>query len=426
MSHPYAQYLSKHRFVPSIVSLPEKPPEMIVVIPSYMESDLLSSLESLFRCRQPSCCVEVIAVVNHPENASIDTKRQNVESLLKAQKWMQQHNDVKLQFHAIYKPDVPEKVAGVGNARKIGMDEAIYRFLQSGVENGVIISFDADATCDENYLEEIERVFFNGKTVTGASIYYEHPIEGSDYDADVYSGIILYELHLRYLIQALRYAGFPYSYHTVGSSFSVSASAYVKQGGMNRRKAGEDFHFLQKIIPLGKYVEINTTRVIPSARPSDRVPFGTGASISQTVNEGLASLLTYPLEPFEDLKRLFSLVTQFFKASCENIVKQCSSLPRPIRDYLLQNNYLTHIEQANSNSASQASFVKRFFVWFDALKTIQYLNESCRSSYNKQSPEKVAGRLLQSFGYQHIISAKELLHIYRKMERENNYLCTFK
>jgi len=416
-NHPFAQYLAKHNFTPAINSLAEESPRMIVVIPSYNEPALLRSLESLYRCRLPSCFVEVIIVMNHPEHASKDARRQNEESLRDAAHWILQHTSSKLHFHVIYKPDVPEKIAGVGYARKTGMDEAVYHYLRSNVDDGVIIGFDADATCDENYLEEIERTFFGGKQVNGASIYFEHPIEGDEFDASVYEGIVLYELHLRYLNQALRHAGFPYAYHTVGSSFAVSAPAYVKQGGINKRKAGEDFHFLQKIIPLGNYVEINTTRVLPSPRPSNRVPFGTGASISQWMNNGFAALYTYPLEPFEDLKQLFALVPRFFKTNETEVEKLCTPLPYPIQDYLLQNNYLEHISQANANSASPEAFRKRFFSWFDGLKTVKYLNESCRQVYSKQSAQIAAGRLLKKLGYDNIYTARELLYIYRKIER---------
>jgi len=387
---------------------------MIVVIPAFNEPLLLRSLHSLYRCRQPSCFVEVIVVVNHPEQATEDVKRQNEALFCDALHWAKQHSDSRIQFHIVYKPDVPEKIAGVGFARKTGMDEAVCRFLHSGVDDGVIIAFDADSTCDENYFEEIERTFFGGRTVNGASIYFEHPLEGDEYDEVIYEGITLYELHLRYLNRALRYAGFPYAYHTVGSSFAVGATVYVRQGGMNQRKAGEDFHFLQKIIPLGNYAEINTTRVIPSPRQSDRVPFGTGASIRQWMHGGQTALHTYPLEPFEDLKQLFALVPVFFKAQSSDVATRCAALPCPMHDYLLQNDYLKQIAQANANSASCEAFAKRFFGWFDGLKTIQYLNESCRQTYSKQSPEKAAGRLVGKTG----LSAKELLHLYRGIERE--------
>ena len=390
---------------------------MIVVIPSYHEPALLRSLQALQRCRLPLCFTEVIVVVNHPEDAGREAKQQNEVNLREVQQFSNQYNNNRLQFHAIYKPDVPVKTAGVGYARKTGMDEAVYRFLRSGVDDGVIIGFDADSTCDENYFGEIERAFFCGKPVNGASVYFEHPLEGNDFDACVYEGIALYELHLRYLNQALRYAGFPYACHTVGSSFAVSAPAYVRQGGMNQRKAGEDFHFIQKIIPLGNYVEINATRVIPSPRPSCRVPFGTGASIRQWMDHGTVALQTYPLEPFEDLKQLFAFIPLFYKMLPDGVSRQCLSLSCSMQDYLLQNDYLNHIAQANANSASPEAFAKRFFGWFDGLKTIKYLNESCRQKYGKQSVDTAAGSLLQKSGEKYNLPAKELLQIYRKIER---------
>ena len=94
-------------------------------------------------------------------------------------------------------------------------------------------------------------------------------------------GIQLYEDYLHYYKKALDYAGFPDSIYTIGSAFAVRADAYVKQGGMNRRQAGEDFYFLNKLTKLGKITEINDAYVYPSARVSDRVPFGTGAAMNK-------------------------------------------------------------------------------------------------------------------------------------------------
>ena len=37
---------------------------------------------------------------------------------------------------------------------------------------------------------------------------------------------------------------------------AVRADAYLRQGGMNRRKAGEDFYFLNKFMVLGGYGEM--------------------------------------------------------------------------------------------------------------------------------------------------------------------------
>ena len=78
--------------------------------------------------------------------------------------------------------------------------------------------------------------------------------------------IAAYELHLRYYTHGLRFSNLPYSFQTVGSAMAVRCSAYQKQGGMNKRKAGEDFYFIQKIIALGGYSELNSTTVFPVSK----------------------------------------------------------------------------------------------------------------------------------------------------------------
>src|SRR5690606_5551781 len=131
----------------------------------------------------------------------------------------------------------------VGLARKIGMDEALRRLDRAGRLDGVIACFDADCTCDPNYLVEVERFFRENPKAPGCSIYFEHPLSGPA-EPGIYQAVARYELHLRYYIEALRHAGFPHAFHTIGSSMAARASAYLQQGGMNKRQAGEDFYFL--------------------------------------------------------------------------------------------------------------------------------------------------------------------------------------
>ena len=172
-----------------------------------------------------------------------------------------------------------------------------------------------------------------------------------------------------------------------------------------------------KIIPPGNYVEINSTRVIPSPRESDRVPFGTGASIRRWTNGGQEALHTYPLEPFTDLKHLFDLAPVLFRADPETVEKCCSSLSFPLRAYLEQNDHIRNIGQASANSASSETFLKRFFAWFDGLKTIKYLNDSCRRDHARQPVCTAAARLLRQLGCDNGPAPKELLRIYRAVER---------
>jgi len=81
---------------------------------------------------------------------------------------------------------------------------------------------------------------------------------------------------------------------------------------MNKRQAGEDFYFLQKIIPLGHFTDLTETKVIPSSRPSDRVPFGTGKAVRDFLRDRQS--WTYPLQSFLDLKQLFEQLPELFRA----------------------------------------------------------------------------------------------------------------
>jgi len=307
------KYLKKQRMYSEYISDPvSEKLNMIVTIPCYDEPDLIPSLEALWNCDRPINEVEVIVIVNSGEQTGERELAQNAKTIEEAESWMKEHQDEKLKFYLIHQPNLPKKFAGVGFARKIAMDEAVSRFNKIDKANGIITGFDADSACDANYLTEIEKLFKKFPKANGANIFYEHPLEGEEFENQIYDAISQYELYLRYYMLAMRFAGHPHAFHTVGSSFAVSASAYIKQGGMNRRQAGEDFYFLQKIIPLGKFYEINTTRVIPSPRVSDRVPFGTGKAISTFVDEGIVDYQTYNYSAFKELKSFFDKVDDFF------------------------------------------------------------------------------------------------------------------
>ena len=123
-------------------------------------------------------------------------------------------------------------------------------------QNGIIASFDADTLCEANYLIEIENHFNKYPETNSCTVYFEHPTGGTEFSENIYHSIIQYELYLRYYKQALQHTTFPYVCHSVGSCMVFKASLYTKQGGMNRKQAGEDFYFMQKIVPLGNFYEI--------------------------------------------------------------------------------------------------------------------------------------------------------------------------
>lgn len=409
----FNSYLSKHHFNAAIEEAPASGLGISVVIPCFNEPDLITSLKALWNCNRPTCAVEVIVVVNYPEGSDECIVAFQKETLQKAGAWISDHSDPKFRYHLINAPALPEKFAGVGLARKIGMDEAVYRYSAIGNERGIICGFDADAVVDSNYLMAVEEHFHNHPKTPGASIYFEHPTNLED--ARFLSGIIQYEIHLRYLMQAIRHTGFPYAFHTVGSSFAVTAGTYVKQGGMNRFKAGEDFYFLNKIIQLGNFAEINTTRVIPAPRISNRVPFGTGASMTKWMESTDDHFLTYQFASFLPLKKLFSDIENIYQTKCLP-VDICYD--PGLEQFLRLNEFSEALDQFFRNSNSLPTFRKRFFGWFDAFRIVKYLNFAASARYPKQPVINESNILLKAKGYETTIpNITDMLKIFRNWDR---------
>lgn len=414
-------YFSKQvNFHPFIAEPPSDRLQYIVVIPAFCESDMMNTLNSLWNCTRPQWDVEVIVVVNFSEKSDESVIQSSLEGVKILQEWIKAHSKTVFRVLLIEAFNLPAKHAGAGLARKIGMDEATYRFNQIGNAKGLIISFDADCTCDKNYFKAIEYYSERFPSANGFNIYFEHPVAGNEYPDKVYKSIIKYELHLRYVNQFLRYAGFPYAYHTLGSAFAVRAGTYTAQGGMNRRKAGEDFYFLHKIIPLGNFHEINTTRVIPSPRPSERAPFGTGAAINKLLSAPDDIMMTYNPESFIALKDFFATACQFHRKSLYEIDRLIENAPEPVTGFLQENNAAHAIDEINNNCASIKAFTNRFFRWFDALSIVKYLNDVHRSHYSFMNIREAAEVLLAYMGKKINCSRSEpeMLSRFRSIERK--------
>lgn len=390
---------------------------MVVVIPCFNEPDLILALASLKKCDRPQCKVEVIVVVNSGERTAAPSLAQNLRTLEQAGQWIGEHGSTELSFNLLHFPDLPRKKAGVGLARKIGMDEALRRFDQAGRLNGAIVCFDADCICESNYLVQIENYFRSHPDSPGCSIYFEHPLEGP-LEPKIYEGIMLYELHLRYYVQALRWAEYPFAFHTIGSSMAVRAEVYRKQGGMNKRQAGEDFYFLHKVIPLGGFGDLTGTTVFASPRESDRVPFGTGRAVREYLGTG--KLQTYPMEAFRDLKRFFTGVNEFQTGSWQQFASE------PLATFLKGQEFDGALAEMREQTSSAKAFRKRFFWWFDGFRAMKFIHLARDSFYGPGEVIADAGQLfLKLTGRQTAGHVRELLLEYRAWEKANERLAEF-
>lgn len=340
---------------------------LVVTIPAYAEENLLLSLESLLRCDLPDCGVEVIVVINHPENADVDQIDLNNKVYTHVLKWAEQNNNDRIQF-LISKPiSFPKKHAGAGLARKVAMDEAVRRLDGTIVENPVIAAFDADATCTRNYLIALQRHFIKHPKSLGCSINFEHPLdakEQTDFERD---SIVQYELHLRYYQAALAYAKHPHAKFTVGSSMAVTRDAYVLQGGMNRRKAGEDFWFMLKLMMAGEVSALTSSTIYPSSRQSFRVPFGTGRAMLEMYESKIPVYKTAQFESFERLKRFLEYVDTMYTKEPE--IDDTLTL-----QFLETVNWKEIIAEIRLYTTDLESFRKRFFRWFNVFMVMKFFH----------------------------------------------------
>lgn len=413
-------YFSKQKgFIPCPAGPPSGQLRFIVIVPACREPNLVTALDSLNRCDPPDGYVEVIVVLNLAANADPGDYQQSLKTAGEVGEWMIKNSRPEFRFILIEDLKMPARDAGVGLARKTGMDHALYRFNSLNRPEGFILSFDADSRCDSNYFTAIESVLKAFPHTRGINIYFEHPVSGTEYPEPIYRGIILYEMHLRYVNLMTRFTGFPHAYHTVGSCFGVRAESYAKEGGMNRKKAGEDFYFLHKIIPLGEFREINSTCVIPSPRESDRVPFGTGPAMRKYINSENSDMLTYAPECFHDLKKFFANIPGLFLLTDEETADNLGFQSEPLKSYLNDLSAVDTIREIRANSASLKAFVNRFYRWFDAFRIIKFINHA--SVYYPQIPVKKA--VMTCLGDVGISlsaedpSAIELLTLLRKTER---------
>lgn len=399
-------YLTRQKSERRLSGLPVSPGlSLALVIPCYNEAGLLRCLRSLAAADKPAGDVEVCVVVNAPDNAPAAAVARNRQTVAELDAFIREAASPSFRVYYLDVTLPSGKYAGVGLARKIGMDEAIRRFAAVHRPEGVLVSLDADCEVSPGYLTEIERTFRAPDTrYTAAVLGFEHPLPPAEEEPAVRKAMIQYELYLRYYKHALRYTGFPYPYYTIGSCFAITAETYCRAGGMGKYQGGEDFYFLQKVFPLGKTAEIRTARVFPAARLSDRVPFGTGPSLIKLAEQPEPVKYTYAWESFGWVRLFIAARQDCFKQSAASIrtvwsrlsMSGCpGGLPGPFRKYLDDTHLAEAITELGRNCASPAIFERRFFEIFSALRILQALN-ALQQTYPLQPVARETARLLEA------------------------------
>ena len=346
--------------------------DIIVVIPCYNELELIHTLQSIKTSKKPKANILIAVIINSAINANNNVLLQNRLTFTEVERFAVLNNDSNLIYFPILCENLPKKHAGVGLARKIGMDLAIDHFHSNNNNSGLIISLDADCEVSENFFTTIYDEFNKNEKLNATIHNFHHRVENDD--KDIESAIRQYEMYLRYFSKMLKYTGFPYYYHTIGSAFAVSADAYVRVGGMGRQQGGEDFYFLQKVFQLGHIVELHETYVFPMARFSDRVPFGTGPALQKILDEPDRKIKVYSKQSFFHLKSLFERKDGFFKKNENEITALLLQLHPALQNFLTEVDFIDSLNDCNNNCSNLNSYRKRFFHHFNSFKIIKYLN----------------------------------------------------
>ncbi len=374
MIQKWFKYLSRQKPEYMLDLIPIKfKADVIIVIPCYNEPDVIDTLVNIGKCERPDVNILIVVVINSGINTGEAVVSQNRDTLKEVNSFAENNiSESNLFVYPLLFEKLPKKHAGVGLARKIGMDLAIDHFYNTGNEKGIIVSLDADCEVSPNFLTSIYNAFLHNDRLNATIQSFYHRVENNSVDVEY--AVRQYEIYLHYYSDSLKKIGFPYYFHTIGSAFAVTADAYVRVGGMGRQQGGEDFYFLQKIFALGGVKELKDTFVFPLARFSDRVPFGTGPAIQKILDEPDKVLKVYSRQSFNELKKFFDLKESFFKKDDNYIISHVSELHSILIDFLNEDKYLESLKDCNENCATLKSFVKRFFHHFNAFMIVKYLN----------------------------------------------------
>lgn len=413
-------YLDKGALFPlRIQTVPARDTGIIIVIPAYDEPLIGLCLDSLASCHPPGIAVEVIVVVNSPQASGQPGLRANAATLKSIGDWQGTEPAGGFTLHVIDAGQPSIKGWGVGAARKTGMDEAVRRFNLLKKPNGVIVSLDADCTVSENYLQVLWNEFGLNERAGGCSVNFEHRDREDGLEDRVAHAIRQYELHLRFWVAGLKYAGFPYPYHTIGSAIAVKALRYVRAGGMSRRQGGEDFYFVQKLVGTDDFIEIKNARVFPSARLSNRVPFGTGPALSTLMEKPEAEFLSYNPEAFSELASLFALVNKRSQ-EVQCIGVSYHEIPEAVHLIVSEQEWIHKMDELLANTSNGAMFLKRFYSWFNSFMVVKYLNKVHSVRLDRMRVVAAAARLTEMFplygGVVHDYSLEGLLSHFRMVD----------
>lgn len=368
---------------------------MVVCIPAMAERDFLpETLQSLAECPLPDLLSTlVVVVVNCRVDSGPEVRQDNVAVL----DWLRAKGArliPRLSWVDATSPgfELPAKT-GVGLARRMGADSALHELAaseQGELDSILLAHLDADTTVQPDYLSVLRS---QGPGRYALAVDFVHQRTDSP---NRQCAIDRYELYLRYLVQGLRLSGSPYGFHTVGSAMASTVDCYIAAGGVaGKRQAGEDFYFLQECAKVGRVCTVSETSVFPSARASDRVPFGTGPRIAAAMGCEGRGLKAPDPAAFRELRVLFA---GFADACRGHAVSALGCVPEDLHAQLTEAGLPEVWRRLSERCQSSDMLLVELHRWFDALKTIRFVRERGERIRSPVEVEAAWCRLLEMAG----------------------------
>jgi hypothetical protein len=232
------------------------------------------------------------------------------------------------------------------------------------------------------------------------------------------AAILRYELFLRCYVAGLAYAGSPFAFHTVGSAMACRASAYLKCGGMNKRRAGEDFYFLQSLAKTSGVEQVQGAMVHPSPRRSDRVPFGTGRAVGELLDGDSSAVLFYRPECFLLLKLWLGLALDGCQTRCHRLEESAVELSPHLHSFLVDQGFSAAWSGFLSHNRQEERLVRAFHNWFDPFRTMKLFHFLAERDCPRSEPGEVLGSFPAAWGEASLSMAERLEFLRRVQNRK--------
>ena len=353
----HLSYLEKHALVPSLIEVKPKAGLGIVLVVSGSDPrGIQVTLDAINSCTRPRVPVEVLVVFHIGEATTAVDKLGQLAAREVAVEWIKKHTKSAFAYRILDLPDVAPKDFGEGLTRKLAFDEGMRRLHAAGNPSGLLIWLDAGVMPDFGYLKELHTYFERNHRTTSCTVGFYTLTEAE-------------ELTLRYTMQGLRTMGHPYAHYHMASTVVVRGTAYEQSGGMNRRKAGADFHFLHKLTPLGLHDDFPDVRLLfcfpmPGLKSREMV---------------------FAPEAYTVLRRFVQSVFENWQMPAIEVVSLAEDVHPAIGLWMAVHNVYDRIVDIQASARNAASFRRRFFHWFSVLQVQHFMNFT-HPTYFEQVP----------------------------------------